>query len=194
MPYKGVGSFRRAARAKTPQYQELHYERRDTKEYEEWGAVLGKKMPVTLDEFRKMKYNDSNKFYRLTGYKKAQEVSDIPDTVNFDEYEKVGKRIERELVGLKTADGVEVKGFVNHFIDRLIGQTPAGKPIKHRREGVSIEAVKDCILNGSRTETVRIDKKTGERSITYTIEKYQVTINPDTGNLVQTNPTRRKQK
>jgi hypothetical protein len=146
-------------------------------------------MPVTLDEFRKMKYNDSNKFYRLTGYKKAlgKEPPDILDDINFDEYEKVGMRIEKELVGLKTTDGVEVKGFVNHFIDRLIGQTPAGTPIKHKREGVTIDEVKECILNGTRTATVRIDKKTGERSMTYQMEKFQFAINPDTGYLIQTN-------
>jgi hypothetical protein len=151
-------------------------------------------MPVTLDEFRKMKYNDSNKFYRLTGYKKAlgKEPPDIPDDINFDEYEKVGMRIEKELVGLKTKDDLEVKGFVNHFIDRLIGQTPAGTSEKDKRTGVTLDNVKECILNGE-FKKEEINHK-GEKSIMYKGTKCFVSINPDTGYLIQTNPRKTKKR
>lgn len=193
MPYTNIGAFRRAARVNSPTYQYLRYEKRDTAQYAEYMTVLDKNMPFTLDEFRKMKYNDNNRFYRLKGYKEAFERKPphIPDTFSFEKYEEVGKQIGKELVGLKTKDGLEVKGFVNHFIDRVIGQTPAGTPVKKKREGVAIDDVKDCILNGN-AEPVKTDPKTGNRSVVYVGEKCKIAINPDTGNLIQTNPRKRK--
>jgi hypothetical protein len=186
MPYNGISSFRRASRAKTPQYQYLHYERRDTKQYNEWAEVLDKNMPFTLDEFRKIKYNDIDRFYRLESYKDAQKEDAISVFVNFNQYEETGKQIDKELVGLTTKDGIEVGGFVNHFIDRTIGQIAAGTKGKFKRTGVPIEDAKDCILNGEPgKETINSD---GDRSIVYKGEKCVVSINPDTRKLIQCNP------
>lgn len=81
-----------------------------------------------------------------------------------------------------TSDGIEVKGYKTHFIDRVIGtyQDKDG----YAREGVSVDEV-IYVLQNSKTQKDKI--KNGLKSRTYFGVDSTVTINPDTGILIQTN-------
>ncbi len=60
MPYKDIGSLRRALRADKDSfaYKKSHYAVRDYRQYERWKSVLGEEnMPKSLAEFQDLKYN-----------------------------------------------------------------------------------------------------------------------------------------
>lgn len=126
------------------------------------------------------------------GYEKAIKKGDISALVDFEIYEKISKQIDSKLVNTKTKDGIMITGYRTHFIDRVIGQYEDSKePIKGMRKGVPINDVLDALKNPvSISERTTKDKK----SRTYTTSKCKVTINPDTGNLIQTNPKGGKNK
>lgn len=191
IPYKSLASFRRARRADelSPAYKAWRNRKKDTGTYEEWKNVIGgKNMPETLEKFQQMKYNkDKQKdFNLLKGYKEAQEKQDIYTLVSFEVYKEVSREIDRELVG-KTFGGIEVKGKITHFIDRIIGQYQESDYPQHgKRQGVKVsEAVET--LTSPLTQKTRINAD-GTKSLTLFGKKCKVTINPETGMLIQTNP------
>ena len=63
MPYKTLGSFRKARRRNelSPAFKAWRYRNRDAKQYEEWIRILGvENMPEDVDKFRDLKYNKGN--------------------------------------------------------------------------------------------------------------------------------------
>ena len=112
------------------------------------------------------------------GFDKAVESGDITALTGFEHYLEVARQIDKELVGTVTADGVEIKGYVTHFVDRVIGG------YEKKREPVRLEDVRRCL-----EEPVNIAdniRSSGERSREYNIVGYETTINPDTKLLIQT--------
>lgn len=198
IPYKSLASFRRARRANelSPAYKAWRNRKKDEKTYEEWKGVIGKNnMPETLEKFQQMKYNkDKQKeFELLKGYKEAQEKQDIYTLVSFEVYKEVSREIDRVLVG-KTFDGIEIKGKKTHFIDRIIGQYQESDYPQHgKRQGVKVEDALYALSNP--LEKQKRQNPDGTISLTFVSQKCKVTINPDTGMLIQTNPnTRRSSK
>jgi hypothetical protein len=48
---------------------------------------------------------------------------DISVIVGIDTYINTAREIEKELVGFNTTNYIKITGYLNHFIDRVIGQT-----------------------------------------------------------------------
>lgn len=112
------------------------------------------------------------------GYDKAVENGEISALTGFEHYQEVARQIDNELVGMVTADGIEIKGYVTHFIDRVIGG------YEKKREPVRLEDVRRCLEEPVNTaDNIR---SSGERSREYNIVGYETTINPDTKLLIQT--------
>ena len=131
--------------------------------------------------------NAERKITLMKGYKAAQKKGDISVFITFDIYEDVAKKVEKELVGIETKDGIIIKGYKTHFIDRVIGQyESSNEPIKGMRKGVPIEDIKEALLSGVISE--HIDERTGKKSIRYTTKKCGVSVNLFTGLLIQTMP------
>lgn len=66
MPYKNIGSFRRARRSNSLGYKKLHYHDRDEKRFERWANVENfKNSPKTLDKLQEIKYNNIDEWERL---------------------------------------------------------------------------------------------------------------------------------
>lgn len=123
------------------------------------------------------------------GYESAVKKGDISSFVTFDTYKTIADRIEKELVGIKTKDGIIISGYKTHFIDRIIGQyEDSNEPIKGMRKGVSIEDAKDALLNGVVKEMPL--RGNGKRSRRYITDKCFVTVNPNTKELIQATPKR----
>ena len=59
------------------------------------------------------------------------------------------------------------------------------------RSGVSVEGIKDALENPMTVRAIRTDLQ-GERSQKYIGEKATVSVDPDTGTLIQCNPTNEK--
>ena len=76
-------------------------------------------------------------------------------------------------------------------MERLFGTTVDPKKLKENlqivhRSGVEFDDVVDCVLNGS-ARPVKNDEK-GRLSKVYFSDKCSVSVNPETGELVQCNP------
>ena len=159
--------------------------------YKEWKEKfvddenILKKSLKGIDKNPLMKYTISpaKEAELIQGYRVAIGKGDISPFITFEQYKRVAERIESELIGVKTVAGYEVKGYVTHFIDRVIGQV--AEPHKNMRTGVPIEDVKDALLNGEADKVKLNNGKPSHRIIT---DKCVVTINPKTGFLIQTNP------
>lgn len=136
-----------------------------------------------------MKYNRQEEFALLKGYKEAQQKQDIHALVSFKTYKAVSREIDKALVG-KTFDGITIKGKKTHFIDRVIGEyQESDYKQSGKRQGVKISDVVDCLQGTIKSSRSNSD---GSVSITYKSDKCKVTVNPNTGMLIQTNPSTRR--
>lgn len=152
----------------------------DKKQYKKYKEVLGKEAPKSLKDFQELKYNNSNEWELLKDYKKSRESNMISAFSTFKDYKKYKEIIDKELVGLVTKNGIEIKGQTKHFIERVLGTNEDPKT-KRARDGVSIEDIKNALLN---PDIIR----TKSDSIKFLTDECDVSINPKTGMLIQTNP------
>jgi hypothetical protein len=159
---------------------------RDMKQYQDYAAIVGKKeLPKTLDGFQSIKYNEPEKWRLLKGYVGGVREGELSTLTGFAHYQSVAEEVTKLLVGAVTSDGVEIKGYKTHFIDRLIGN------YEIKRAGVSVEEAK-IVLQDSKDIVETIQK--GKPSRSYLYRGVQVTLNPDTGQLIQANPARKARK
>lgn len=153
--------------------------------------MLGKQnIPLSLSEFQNLKYNDKENWLLLQKYKRSRSSGKLSAFSTFGDYKKYRKIIQDEIVGRTTKDGVVIKSQSDHFIERILGTTEKEGPQKNKkREGVEIEDVISAL-----TDPEKITEKEGGegRSRKYIGENVKVTLNPDTGNLIQTNPKKRE--
>lgn len=156
------------------------------KYYTIWSKSIGSKDSVeTLDAYYDMKYNKPEEYRWLKGYSRAVEKGDISPLVGFTQYKNTAEEIQEKLVGQTTANGITIEHFTTHFIDRVIGQ--AAGDYKGKRRGVMVEdalsALKFPIQIGLEQE-----RSDGKRSIKFTGETCEITVNPESQTLVQVNP------
>lgn len=162
----------------------------DKKQYEEYKEILGDEAPKSFDKFQDLKYNNSNEWSIMKDYHKARTEGNISSFSSFSDYKKTRKELNDKLVGVKTSDGVEIKSFSKHMIDRILGTSndpKTGLP----RSGTTIDGVLDALKNPlqiTETKARKLDK-VAETSKKYIGEISTVSINPTTGNLIQSNPT-----
>ncbi len=167
-------------------------EKYDKEQYKRYKNILGKeKVPSTFVKFQDLKYNNDSEYDELKSiynlkrhYNTAISGGSLSPLVDFDLYEKMNKNIKRETIGLKTNNcniksynNIEVKSYSKHFVDRVFGS------VEERRSGVELDEIVDTIKNSNR---FRESKRNG--SIKIIGEKCIVSINPETGNLIQVNP------
>ncbi len=152
----------------------------DKKQYEKYISVIGKEnMPKTFDAFQNLKYNDIKQWGLLKDYKQSRSSNMISAFTSFDDYKIYKQKINDELIGIITSDGVEIKSQSKHFIERVFG-TSEDPNTKRPRNGVEIEDIKDALLNGT--------KKHRKDSLRYFGDKCVVSVNKNSGILIQTNP------
>ncbi|MCM1305872.1 MAG: hypothetical protein NC037_00375 [Bacteroides sp.] len=183
IPYADIGALRRALRSDKDSfaYKKSHYAVRDYRQYERWKRILGKdNMPKNLADFQDLKYNNSKQFEMLNDYKFSIENGRMSPLVKFNDYTHMKQRIENEIIGHRTVNGVEIKSQSKHFIERVFGS------VEQRRSGVKLEDIKDCLTNG---EIKKIGQSDEGESATFILEGIcKVSFNMTTGNLIQTSP------
>ena len=141
-------------------------------------------MPETFEKFQNMKYNNIKKYNELKykyKLKKHYDTSisngDLSPLIDFDTYKKIDEDIKDNLVGLVTTNGIEVKTYSLHFIDRVCGS------VEQKRSGVEIEDIKETINTSKNIKDSR-----GNNSKKIIGKNNIVSINDKTGNLIQCNP------
>lgn len=154
---------------------------KDAKQYDRYKSIIGDGVG-NLADFRQMKYNDPKEFSLLADYTNSIKNGMISPLSGFRNYKTLYEMVEKDIVGLKTSTGIKMTGQSKHFMERVIGTKE--DPKTHRpRSGVSIEDIKDALLNG----TPRIRER-DPNSIKYVTDKCIVSVNPKTGILIQCNP------
>lgn len=156
----------------------------DYKQYEKYRDVLADETPKTFAKFQEMKYNNIKRYeelkdtYQLKNhYDIAIGRGDLSPLVGFKNYKKMNEDIKNSLVGRKITNGIEIKSYSKHFVDRVFGS------VEQKRSGV---ALKDICKTIDESNEFKISKKNG--SIKIIGRNNIVSINPETGNLIQTNP------
>lgn len=166
------------------------------KHYQEWAKSIGASKknagPEKLADYYRMKYNDSKESRLYKGYTKAVNRGNISPLVGFDVFRKTAEDAEKRFVGMHTADGAEIKGVTAHFVDRVIGQQSSDSPARSRvRNGVAFADIEDALRNPRKIDPV-IEQDNGKKSKLYRGKNAAVSYNPDTGELIQVQPKRKK--
>lgn len=159
--------------------------------YKEWSKSIGVKDSVkTLEDYYEMKYNRPEEYRLLRKYSNAVQTGIIPAQTTFTNYLNIVNVVDSKLVGIKTSNGIDIKGYVTHFIERIIGtaedKTKGNKP----QSGVPVEDILNALLYGDYDDVSLKSTKTGEkkRSQTFFTDECQVSVNPDTGEMTQCTP------
>ena len=125
-------------------------------------------------------------------YARDVETGWISPLSGFENYKTLYDRIQNEAVGSEAANGTLITGQVPHFMQRVIGTMVDPKILKEehriiRRSGVEVDAIKNAVFTPEKIGDVVV-RKSGQRSVKLIGKDCVVTINPDTGELIQTNP------
>lgn len=156
--------------------------------YKDWAKSIGADKSIkTLADYYDVKYNDRPRYTLLKRYAADVKAGWISPLVRFDGYESLYHRIQTEIVGRETSTGIVITAQSRHFLQRVVGtmSDPGHGGVK--RSGVPIESIQDAVFSPLRADPVRISKS-GSRSVKFVGANCAVTINPDTGVLIQTNP------
>lgn len=159
----------------------------DRKQYDRYKDLLGKEnAPETFAKFQQMKYTDLKEWTALKAYGKNIRGGELSPLSGFENYKQTIEEANNSLVGVKTGDGLKITGYSDHFINRTIGS------VEQRRNGVSIaETVStlrdpDRVVDGPMTQA--------GRSKRYISKRATVSVNPDTGVVIQVNPMHSKEE
>lgn len=157
------------------------------KQYDKYQKVLGDKMP-TLENFVKILYN-SSEFEDFKTYSAAVKSGELTPLADFELYQSISKEMDEKLVGITTSNGIEVTGKSKHSIARVIGS------VEQRRSGVSVDDVLDALTN-KESEILPLKTMKDGRIQKFRNKVVEVSINPDTGSIIQVDPvhSRRKDK
>ncbi len=163
-------------------------------DYSQWLASIGAQGSEldTLEKYSAAKYNNSTEYAMLERYATDVETGWISPLSGFENYQTLNRKIETEIVGATTANGLAINGFVPHFMQRVIGTTIDPKILEEnlqivRRSGVDVDEIKNAVFSPEKIGDITV-RKTGHKSIKLIGRNCVVTINPDTGELIQTNP------
>lgn len=150
----------------------------DRQQWISYKETLGKMLQRHLESFKTSNTETSGGSFKA--YTRSIKSGELTPLADFKLYTDIGTEIDKTLVGKKTANGIEIIGASKHFIARVIGS------VEQRRNGVSLSSIKEAILHP--TEIKRLEKS----------EKYildgvcSVSVNQETGLLIQVNPLRRR--
>lgn len=146
-----------------------------------------KNPPKSLAEFEKMKYNNPKEYDLMQSYSKSVDSGMMSPLVGYEKYKEYHHRVETELIGLTTSNGIQIQSQSKHFLERVFGTISDPSHGGVIRSGVELEDIADTLKNG------KIKRRISQPdSIAFFTDKCIVTVNPKTGNLIQTNPQKRK--
>jgi len=160
----------------------------------EWLKSIGAEKTEfkSLAFYEKAKYNGSPDYKLLRQYAADVESGWVSALSGFENYRTLYNRIQTEAVGKVAADGTLITGQVPHFMQRVIGTMVDPEKLKRelkviRRSGVSVDSIVETVFRPLEIGSIQV-RKSGKRSVKLIGEDCAVTINPDTGMLIQTNP------
>lgn len=161
-------------------------------EYYQWSKSIGiNSEPKTLAKYYDMKYNNTKEYALFKGYASAVDKGDISPLTGYDLYKQTADDINKQLVGQVTKDGIEIKSFITHFVDRTIGQVST--PHADMRVGTKIDDSLEAITYGTVSAPYVRKVKHGSEFVDDIRQRYsgknaKVTVSITEKKLIQTNP------
>ncbi len=161
--------------------------------YKYWSKSIGaNKSAKNLADYYEMKYNRTDEYKLLKQYAKDVKAGWISPLSGFENYKNLHGRIQSEIVGKVAANGTLITGQVPHFMQRVIGTMVDPEKLKNelqviRRSGVEIDDIADALFHPESIDDP-VKRANGKTSVRFIGTKCVVTINPDEGLLIQTNP------
>lgn len=165
--------------------------------YKTWSKSIGVDSSIkNLAEYYEVKYNDIPRYELLQNYAADVKSGWISPLAGFDGYEALHNQIQSEIVGKRATNGILISGQSRHFIQRVVGTMIDPQKFKNnlqivRRSGVEITDIKDALFSKSSAVNVTL-RNNGKTSVKFTGENCMVTLNPETGILIQVNPKKVK--
>lgn len=165
--------------------------------YKTWSKSIGVDSSIkNLAEYYEVKYNDIPRYELLQNYAADVKSGWISPLAGFDGYEALHNQIQSEIVGKRAINGILISGQSRHFIQRVVGTMIDPQKFKNnlqivRRSGVEITDIKDALFSESSVVNVTL-RNNGKTSVKFTGENCMVTLNPETGILIQVNPKKVK--
>lgn len=160
---------------------------RDMKQHKEYRAILGNDIPKDFAKFRNLKYNDPERWHLYEDYKKSVKKGMISPLSGVKNYIHLHDEIDAKMIGIETVRGTKITGQRKHFLERVIG-TMKDPKTGRSRSGVTVEDIQDALKTPLDIRKIVTDTK-GDRSQKYIGANATVSVNPDTGKLIQCNPT-----
>lgn len=160
---------------------------RDMKQHKEYRAILGNDIPKDFAKFRSLKYNDPERWHLYEDYKKSVKKGMISPLSGVKNYIHLHDEIDAKMIGIETVRGTKITGQRKHFLERVIG-TMKDPKTGRSRSGVTVEDIQDALKTPLDIRKIVTDTK-GDRSQKYIGANATVSVNPDTGKLIQCNPT-----
>lgn len=167
-------------------YSQFGHMTPDAEQFERYKKLLKENSPDTLAKFKEIRYN-SDRWSLFKSYKSAIESGELTALADFELYEKISKEIDEKIVGVVTSNGIVISGKSKHCIARVIGS------VEQRRSGVSIDDIITALISDS-SEVLPIKVSKNGRSQKFRGANVEVSVNPDTGNIIQVNPYTRRKK
>lgn len=161
-------------------YNEL----KDSDQYVAYRERLGNNAPKSFAAFQKLKYSDD--WNEFKAYARSIESRELSALADFTLYQDTSKQIDEVLVGKVTKNGLTITGKSNHYIARTIGS------VEQRRSGVDVTDALQTLVDPVKIDPV-ISNPNG-KSQRIIGNKSAVTVNPDTGKLIQVNPIKTKNR
>ena len=163
--------------------QEIPYsDLEDRSQWEHYKEILGINAPQDFTDFCNLKYSDEWDSFKH--YVKSIQSDELTALAGFELYKNVSAEIDHTFIGETSQNGIKVTGKSHHYIARTIGS------IKQRRNGVSVSDALHTIKYPTRIDPVIVTPR--GKSQRFTGKGSSVTINPDTGILIQVNPVKSK--
>ena len=140
----------------------------------------------TLKKYNSAKENDTLEYRLLRRYADDVTTGWISPMVGFDNYIKTYNDIQSNIVGQTTSNGILISSQSRHFLQRVMG-TRSDPNTGKSRSGVSIADIEDALFHTKRYGNI-VTRSDGKNSLKFYGNSCIVSINPDTGELIQVNP------
>lgn len=155
------------------------------KEFSKYSNILGIKSP-SIEEFAKIKYNDIE-WKMFKAYVSSIKTGELSALADFELYKNISKEMDEKLLGAVTSNNITITGKSNHSIARVIGS------IEQKRNGVQVSDILDALTNKD-SEILPVKEMKNGKSQKFRNKVVEVSVNPDTGNIIQVNPVHTRKK
>ena len=147
--------------------------------------------PKSLDKFNEMKYNNTPEYQVMSKYISSVESGMLSPLAGFEKYKEYYENIENNVIGKTTSNGIVITGQTQHFLERIFGTKSDPNHNGMPRSGVALDDAIDALLNGKERpiKEEMLPDGTKRRSQILYSKKCSVSINPDTGIIIQCQPT-----